>query len=458
MFDLGIINGTVIGEDHIRKGNIYIRNGTIAALTGEGIYLPDTRETVDARGKLIFPGAVDCHMHIGEYQADFEDMRSSTMAAAAGGVTTCIDMPLNLYSPSVLNARAVQHKIELLSRESCTDFCVWGGLTPRSIDRLEEMREAGAISFKCFLTGGGNDFTAPTMNQIRRALGIIRGFKGLAAFHCEEFSIIAEEKERLRTGPAVPPGEGRQAFLDSRPVIAELIAVRDIIELARETGARVHICHVSHPDAAAAIETAQVQGVDITAETCPHFLTFTEEDYLKQGCLFGCAPPLRNAEAREQLWSYAAKGVLSCIASDHSPGPAENRSDADKPAYLSGYGISGVQTMFQTLYDQGVNRRGFPPTLLARALAAAPAKRWGIYGTKGALQPGFDADLVVFDPQKEWTVDAEALHYKQKITAYNGLSGRGMPAAVYIRGIRVAEYGRYTGTGGGGKFIRSKES
>lgn len=452
MFDLAVKNAMVVREDKVLNVDVYCRDGKIAAVTEPGAPFESVR-TVDAKKKYLFPGAVDVHMHIGEYEADFEDMQTSTMAAAAGGVTTCVDMPLNLYSPSVLNAGAVQLKIERLSQETFVDFCVWGGLTPQSLPFLREMHEAGAISLKSFLSGGGNDFVAPAIGQVRRALMEIASFGGLAGFHCEDYSIIDLERRRVRENKIA----GRQAFLDSRPLTAELIATKNVIELARETGARVHICHVTHPAVAAAIEQAQREGVDITAETCAHYLTFTEEDYLSKGCLFGCAPPLRDAQAREGLWRYLERGVLSCVVSDHSPGMPENRSDEHQPTYLSGYGISGVQTMFQTVYDQGVNRRGLSPTLLARCFSAAPARRWGLYGRKGAVDVGFDADFVLFDPEKEWTVDQKKLLYKQKITAFHGLSGKGMPTATYIRGVKVAESGKILVTRGFGNFLGCSE-
>ncbi|MCD8090620.1 MAG: allantoinase AllB [Clostridiales bacterium] len=439
MYDLLVKNGKIVNEDSCFKGNLYVRGEKIAALTlCDEIY--DAKRVIDAEGKLIFPGAVDAHMHIGERDADFEDVKTSTMAAAAGGVTTCIDMPLNLYSPSVLTGDGVMLKKELLKNQSYVDFCMWGGFTPESLPHIEEMHKTGVISFKAFLSGGGNDFYAPNLGEVRQGLMTIKKFNGLAGFHCEDFSIVNYEKERLlKENP--PKSRGRQAFLNSRPLSCEIIAVRSIIELAEETGARVHICHVSHPKVAEIIEEAQLRGVDITAETCTHYLTFTEKDYLEKGCAFGCAPPLRDEKSREGLWEYVKKGVLSCVVSDHSPGVKENRSDEDKPAYKSGYGISGVQTMLPVFYDGAVNKRGCTPELIARELSANPAKRWGIYGRKGAVKVGFDADFVIFDSNKEWIIDENKLFYKVKLTAFNGLKLKGAVEKTFIRGTAVFEDG-----------------
>lgn len=449
MYDLVVKNGTIVDADRMYQSDVCVKDGKIAAIAMSGQEL-SAGEIVDAEGLYVFPGAVDAHMHIGEYQADFEDMQTSTMAAAAGGVTTCIDMPLNLYSASVVNADIFKKKQALLSSESYVDFCMWGALVPQNLDELKHLHEVGAVSFKSFLSGGGNDFYAPTMAEARRALMTIQEFGGLAGFHCEDYSIVQYEKKRVLEHRI----DGRQAFCDSRPLSAELIAVHGVVELARETGASVHICHVSHPEVAAVIEQAQKEGVDITAETCAHYLTFSEEDYLNKGCLFGCAPPLREKEVREGLWEYVKKGVLGCIVSDHSPGMPENRSDEHQPTYQSGFGISGVQTMFQTVYDQGVNRRGCSPTLLAKALAETPAKRWGIFGKKGAVRTGFDADFVLLDPKLEWRVAPEELFYKQKISAFTGLQGRGKPVSTYIRGVNVCRNGEILVNKGFGEFVK----
>lgn len=448
MFDIAIKNGTIIEEDDIYEVNVYIKGEKVVAITSRGEEL-EAETVLDASGKMVFPGAIDAHMHIGEYGADFEDMRTSTQAAVSGGVTTCMDMPLNLYSPSIVNAELFNEKKKLLASEAYTDFGIWGALVPQNIDRLNQLHEAGAVAFKCFLTGGGNDFYAPNLGEVREALRKISNFGGMAGFHCEDYGIIAYEKEKVIKNKI----DGRQAFLDSRPVVSEIIATQNVIALAKETGAKIHICHVSHPSVAKLIEAAKDEGVDITAETTVHHLTFTEEDYLSKGCLFGCAPPLRNKEAQEKLWKYVRKGVIDFVVSDHSPGMPQNRDDLHQPTYKSGYGISSIQTMFMTFFDQAVNKRGYEPTIVAKKLAANPARRFGIYGRKGAIKIGFDADLVIFNPNKEWTIDASKLYYKQKTTAFHGLSGKGSIETVFLRGNKVVCESEILGNKGLGSYI-----
>lgn len=431
MYDLLIKDGTIVTANGKYKADIKVDNEKIVAIGHD--FCEDARKVLDASDKWIFPGAVDAHFHIGEYDADFEDMKTSTMAAAAGGVTTGIDMPLNLYSPSVLTKEAVVLKEHRLNEESYIDFVMWGGITPSSIPNLQEMHRAGTVSYKCFMSGGGNDFQAPTVGQIREAMKIIASFNGLAGFHCEDFSIIDYERKKVRENKL----DGRQAFLDSRPLVAELIATQTIIYLAEETKCRVHICHVSAPEVARLIEDAQNRGVDITAETCPHYLTFCDQDYLTKGCAYGCAPPIKSMEKREELWKYVEKGVLSCIASDHSPGLPENRSDEGRATYETGFGISGVQTMFQVIYDQAVNKRKIAPELVASRLSTNPAIRWGLYGTKGDIKEGFDADLIIVDPEKEWKINQNELYYKVKLTAFHELTGKGTIVNTFIRGHEV---------------------
>lgn len=431
MYDLLIKNGIIVTAGGMCQSDIAINKGKIISI--RQTISEAAKKIIDASGKLVFPGAVDAHFHIGEHEADFEDMKTSTMAAAAGGVTTGVDMPLNLYSPSVLTKEAILLKDKLLSEESYIDYVMWGGLTPASIKNLKEMHEAGAVSFKCFMSGGGNDFEAPTVGQIREAMKIIASFDGLAGFHCEDFSIIDYERKKVRDNKI----DGRQAFLDSRPLSAELIATETIILLAEETKCRVHICHVSSPEVAKLIEAAKEKGIDITAETCPHYLTFTKEDYLNKGCAYGCAPPIKGEESREGLWEYVKKGVISCIASDHSPGLPENRSDIGRATYETGFGISGVQTMFQVVYDQAVNKRGISPSVVAARLSTDPAIRWKLYGTKGDIKEGFDADLVIFDPDEEWCINQNELYYKVKLTAFHGLTGKGKVVRTFIRGHEV---------------------
>lgn len=450
MYDYAIINGTIVKSDYTYKGNIYIENGKIAALTDTEVLL-DAKEVVDAAGKYVFPGGIDTHMHIGEYVADFEEMDTSTKAAIVGGMTCLIDMPLNLKTPSVLNGQILEEKKAHLLEKSYADFCLYGAFTPDSISAFEDMTKHGAIGFKSFLSGAGTDFHAPNMSKVRDAMLEAKKLDQIIAFHCEDYWIIKEEQAKMENCD----NPTRQSFLDSRPLIAEIIATRNIIDLAKETGAKVHICHVSHPDVAELVKQAQLEGVSVTAETCTHYLAFTEDDLLEKGCLYKCAPPLRDKNAREGLWKYIEDGTFLSVASDHSPGMPEDRDDTNRPIYEVGNGISGVQTGFQVYYDL-LTKRGLCPSFIARTLSEQPAKRFGIYGKKGTIEVGFDADLVLLDPDVDWEISADELYYKQKISAFVGLKGKGKIVSTFLRGNLVAKNGNIVGDHKG-EFVKKYE-
>jgi allantoinase len=294
---------------------------------------------------------------------------------------------------------------------------------------MRELRDAGVVAFKIFIGPVSADYRSLDMGTIREILREAASLDALVGFHAEDYSIIKHEEARAQ-------GEGRTGrldFLRSRPLSAELIAAENVIELARETGARVHICHVSHPDVAERIRRAQTEGLPVSAETCTHYLVFSEDDYLQKGALYKCAPPLRDREARERLWNYVIDGTLQCVASDHSP-CAPREKDEKNGAFEAWGGISGIQTTMQILYDAAVRQRRLSPALLARCLSEGPARAFGLYGRKGAVEVGFDADLVVFDPEREWEITSDSLLYLNRMSAFVGLKGTGLPTATFVRG------------------------
>ncbi len=452
MFDLGIVNGKIVDSEKVYLGNIYISDGKIKCITNVDVQM-DAEKIIDATGKLLFPGVIDAHLHIGEYKAEYEEMDTSTAAAVAGGVTCCVDMPVNTKSMSIIDTDIFEEKRKHLSEKSYMDYSMWGAFVPEHFGDLKGMHDMGAAAFKCFMTGASNGFTAPTMADIRDGMNAVKEFDGLIGFHCENKDMIDAGLQKMKDEKL----NTRQAFLDSRPLSAEIIAVRDVIELARETGCKVHICHVSHPTVAQIIEEAQMEGVDITAETCTHYLVFSEEDLLAKGCLYKCAPPLREKGAADGLWEYVQKGVLGCVVSDHSAGLPEDRDDSKKPVYELGNGISSVQTMLQVFYDNAVNKRGKSPTLIAKVMSENPARRFGLYGRKGAIKVDFDADIVMIDPEKDWKITNESLLYKQQISAFVGLEGTGLPVMTMIRGRVVSENGEVLASEGSGEFINPLE-
>ena len=302
----------LVTADRVFGGHLYVRNGKIAAISDDGT-LP-AREELDAAGLYVLPGMLDCHAHINDPGFTWrEDLPHASEAAAVGGVTTLIDMPLQ-NTPPLTSADAFANKLAVFEGRSLVDYALWGGLVTDNAAELAGMEAAGAVGFKAFIAPVSLGYSSVDMGLAREALFRIKAFGGLAGFHCEDHALICAGEAKAKAG-----GGTRRAFLDSRPVVAEVIATANVIELARETGARVHICHVSHPRVAELVRRAQADGLSVTGETCPHYLVFTEENLLSCGTVFKCAPPLRTAEARDGLWEYVLDGTLSCIGSDHSP-------------------------------------------------------------------------------------------------------------------------------------------
>ncbi len=442
-------NGRVVQSTEVIKANVVISGEKISQLLAWGEE-PNVDEVIDCTGKYVFPGVIDSHAHLNDPGFTWrEDYEHGTAAAAIGGCTTIVDMPLQ-NEPALTDGKIFDKKEETVSGNAFVDYCYWGGLVDYNFDSLKELDERGCVAFKSFIGPVSPDYVSLSYGQAREAMMILKGFGARAGFHCEDYSIIKWEEARAKK-------EGRESwqdFLDTRPVVAELIATKAIIDLARDTGCKVHICHVSHPDVVEEIELAQMEGIDVTAETCSHYLCLTEEDVIERGSICKCAPPLRSKEAVEEMWDYVNRGVLSCIGSDHSPCEESEKSEEKHGVFGAWGGISGIQSIMQVVYSEGVAKRGYSPTLLARVLSEGPAKTFEIYGKKGAIQIGFDADIVVLDPNLEWEITPESLFYVNKISAFVGMKGKGLPVLTMARGKVIAENGEMKGEKGFGKIVK----
>lgn len=448
MFDLGIINGKIIGHSSVLDANIYITNGKISAVSDHDIY-KECKEVIDASGKMIFPGGIDAHAHLNDPGFNWrEDFISGSRAAAAGGITTIIDMPLQ-NEPALTTEEIFIKKQEYLKNRSVVDYGFWGGLVDNNLKELKGLYRAGVLGLKAFIGPVSPDYSSVTLGIVREAMKIAVPLNLMLGFHCEDYSIVKEGEKSAIEGKDF----SRRAFLESRPVIAELIATKNMIDLARETGARIHICHVSHPLVAEEIRKAKGEGIAVTGETCAHYLVFTEKELLEKGAIFKCAPPLRKEEDKERLWDYVIDGTLSCIASDHSPCSAEEKEELHNIFGAWG-GISGIQSTFQVMFNEVVHKRRLCPTLLTRMLSYGPAKTFNLYPQKGSLEVGSDGDLVIVDPDKSWEITSDSLFYKNKISAFIGLKGKGQPILTILRGNIIYESGVIKGNPGEGKLIK----
>lgn len=454
MFDILIKNGKIVTAEGISEGNIAVNGEKIAAVLSPDIE-PEAEKVIDAKGKYVFPGAIDTHAHLNDPGYEWrEDYEHGTAAAALGGYTTVIDMPLQ-NEPAMTNAELFDRKEEKVSQEAYSDYCFWGGLIPDNFKDLKGLDEKGCVAFKSFIGPVSPDYSPLNYGQVYEAMQIIREFDGRAGFHCEDFSMI-KHLEKLQK--AKDPNSW-QCFLDSRPVAAEMVATDAVIEIAKATGCKAHICHVSSPDVAQKIKEAQDAGYDITAETCTHYLSMTDQDVLEKGPLYKCAPPLRSQEEVDRLWIYVENGTFSGIASDHSPCSYDEKYNEILGTKIENVfdvwgGCSGIQSGFQVSYYEGCVKRGLCPSVLASAMAKKPAQAFGIYGKKGDLKPGFDADILIVDPEKEWEITEDSLLYVNKMSAFVGMKGKGLPVLTMIRGNVVAQDGKITAEKGIGRLVK----
>lgn len=451
MFDLLIENGRLVMPDGIVRKSMAVKDGRIAAIFPSQKNV-DAKHTVDAKDCFILPGVIDDHTHFDEPgYTEWEDFFHGSRAAAKGGVTTILDMPLNNVPP-VTSAVRLQKKAALALGKSYVDFGLWGALIRTNRKDLPDLAEAGAIAYKCFMCDAGSDYTDLNLEEIADRLQVLKQLGGLAGFHCEDFQMLKDSEEQcLREGK-----KARQDYLNVHSIASEKKAVSDLIDVVRNTGARAHICHVSHPDVAELIAEAKREGLHITAETCPQYLLLRDTDYLKRGAIFKCSPPLRSETARKQLWQYVADGTIDTVASDHSPCTLARKDESGpKGAFGAWGGLSGVQTTLQGFWNLAVHEHEASPLLVAKVLAENPAKIFGLWGRKGALLPGFDADFVLLDAQRDWEIKAKQLEYLNKFSAFVGLTGQGLPVATYLRGQCIYEDGSFPAAPQG-KFVLAK--
>ena len=436
MYDLLIINGEVVTSSTIKKANIAIKDEKIVAILNSDTK-PEAKKIIDAKGKYVFPGAIDVHLHLNDPGYTWrEDYPHGTAGAAAGGITTVIDMPLQ-NEPALTNGKIFDAKVKAIENRSIVDYAFLGGYVGNDTKELIELEEKGVVGIKSFIGPVSPDFKSISYGTIHRELEVTKNMNIPCIYHCEDYSLIKANEEKMKL-----IGKSMREFLGSRPLIAEVLSTRAVIELSKITGAKVHIAHISHPDVAELVRQAQNDGLDVSGETCGHYLLFTDEDAIKGGHLFKCAPPLRDKDAREKLWEYVIDGTLCAVGSDHSPCALEEKKIDSGDVWQAWGGISGIQSTFQVVYDQAVNKRNLSPSLIAKCLSEGPAKRFALYGKKGDIEIGFDADIVILDPEKEWEITEESLFYLNKISAFVGTKGKGLPIYSIVRGEVVFENGK----------------
>lgn len=438
-YDVLIRGGTLVTAEGLQQADLAVVAEKLVALEPE---LSGTgRIELDARGLHIFPGIIDAHVHFNEPgRTDWEGFATGSRALAAGGATVCFDMPLN-SSPPLLDAAQFALKRAAAEASSLVDFALWGGLTPVNLDRMEELAECGVIGFKAFLCHSGLDeFAAADDLTLYKGMEKAARLGKIVAVHAENESITAA----LIRQALVEQRTGVRNFLNSRPVIAELEAISRAILFASETSCALHIVHVSTGRGVQLVVEARARGIDVTCETCPHYLVLDEEDMVQSGAVAKCAPPLRSREDQADLWRHLFAGNIQFIASDHSSAPPEMKTGED--FFKIWGGISGCQTLLQLLLTEGYERRDLPLETIAALTSMQPAQRFGLVPGKGSLAIGADADLALVDLHQHRVLHASDLYYRHQQSPFVGRTLRGEIVHTLVRGRTVFQAGQPVST------------
>lgn len=426
-FDVLFKNGHIVCETKVVKADLAVTEGRIVDIS-RGLPEHCAKKCFDITNLHIFPGMIDSHVHLNEPgRTEWEGIEAGSKSLAAGGVTTYFDMPLN-SSPPTTTVQAFVEKQLLSQVKSVINFRLWGGLVPGNIHQLSFLKDCGVIGFKAFMSESGiNDFQAVDDDTLKAGMEQIAQLDMILALHAESDHINLPLTEKIIA-------EGRFAgkdYQESRPVASELEAVQKVIRLAKQTDCKVHIVHVSSSRVLEIIDRAKQEGVNITVETCPHYLALTVDDIVELGSLAKCAPPLREANEVELLWEGLEAGFVDMIGSDHSPAPLSKKHGN---LFKAWGGISGAQTTLNILLEKGYWQRKFPLEFIGRLTSTNPAKRFGLYPTKGCLKVGSDADLSIIDLQKEFVLQKHDLFYRHPHSPYLGTSFRGQILATFVEG------------------------
>ncbi|MET9666330.1 allantoinase AllB [Streptomyces sp. NPDC006475] len=419
----------VITPDGTRAAAVAVAGGKIAAVLPYDAEVPAGAGLEDVGDDVVLPGLVDTHVHVNDPgRTAWEGFWTATRAAAAGGITTLLDMPLNSLPPTttVDNLRTKQ---DVARPKAHVDTGFWGGAIPDNTKDLRSLHDAGVFGFKCFLSPSGvEEFPELDQEQLARSMAEIAGFGGLLIVH-------AEDPHHLAAAPQ-EPGPRYADFLASRPRDAENTAIENLIAHAKRLNARVHVLHLSSSDALPLIAAAKAEGVRISVESCPHFLTLTAEEVPDGATEFKCCPPIREAANQDTLWAGLADGTIDCIVSDHSP----CTTDLKTPDFASAWGgISSLQLGLPAIWT-AARGRGRSLEDVVRWMSAGPAELAGLTH-KGAIEAGRDADFAVLAPDETFTVDPAELYHRNQVTAYAGKTLYGVVRSTWLRGERIVENG-----------------
>jgi len=447
LYDLILKNGTIVTSEKNFSGDIAVSGGIIVK-TGN-LDISDTADVVyDAEGKYILPGIIDAHVHFRDPGlTEKEDFQSGSMAAAFGGITTVADMP-NVI-PVTSTAECFNQKADIAREKSYVDFALFALLNNDNFKEMEGLKNSGALGFKIFLGASTGDIAAPSLPVLASVMAEAANLDMRIGFHAETGELNSFYTELCKNSSFSPHFsanfENEGYWLSrSRPVFSEAFAIQTAICFAQYTGAKIHIHHITSADGVLLACEAKQKGINLTAETCPHYLFFDGHSVVHK-----VYPPIRDESHRKCLWEAIGKGSIDMVASDHAPHTAAEKAlwIGEVPA-----GLSGVET-FVPLFLSEVNKGALTLNDFVRLASESPAKIWGIYPQKGNIFPGADADFTIIDMQKTYTISADNLHSKSKTSPYDGMEVKGMPVATIVRGAFVMKDGILTGKKGCGKLV-----
>jgi allantoinase len=421
----GYTSSRVVFDDRVARATVLIENGVIQAVEPGPVSLPGV---IDVGERLISPGLVDCHVHINEPgRTEWEGFQSATRAAAAGGVTALVDMPLNSI-PVTTTGEALDIKLAACAGQCCVDVGFWGGVIPGNAASLRPLAEGGVLGCKAFLVHSGIDeFPNTTEADLRAAMPILRDL-GLP--------LLAHAELDLGAAPSAESAQSYQGYLDSRPKAWEDAAIQLLVKLCRDTGCAVHIVHLSSSTALGTLRAAKDAGLPITVETCPHYLCLESETIPDGATHFKCAPPIREHSNREALWAGLFEGVIDFVITDHSPCLPALKELERGDFHAAWGGIASLQLGLPTLWSEA-KRRGATPVELARWMSERPARFAGLGRKKGRIARGFDADLTIWEPEATFSVKEEHLFFRHKLSPYLGMGLSGRVCETVLRGQRI---------------------
>jgi allantoinase len=430
----------VVTPQGVRPGAVLVEGERICDVIGVS-EIPAQSEVHDFGDLALLPGLVDSHVHINDPgRAEWEGFETATRAAAAGGYTLLVDMPLNCL-PATTNVLALVAKRKAAQRDCRVDWTAWGGVVADNQSEINSLAKAGVAGFKCFLVHPGIDgFTMVTEQQLRTALPCVARSGLPLLVHAELPGPIDGATARLEDSD----WSIYQTYLESRPPEAELSAIRLLISLCREYKFKLHIVHLSASEALGLLRGARAEGLPVTVETCPHYLHLTAEGIPRGATLFKCAPPIRSRENCEQLWQGLREGTVDLVATDHSPCPRTMKRLEEGNFRTAWGGIASLSVALPVMYTEAT-KRGFSLADIARWMAEGPARLAGREKRKGRIAAGHDADFVVFDSESAFVVSEDRLHYRHAVSPYQGELLRGVVKATYLRGMPVFEDGTFPG-------------